>query len=287
MKIQTPMKRLKGQTETFEYNISHLDIQMAELEHRNEKIIDNKYNQYEEYPKKDLKEIESDFIRVFSSISNDISFAFKYTFLDEEKKIVLEEQYFEIIFKSNNIFESSKVYTASEAKILLKSINTTLKLKKDFTIEYLIKLLKDSCCFSEKELNINTNDFSEMFKSESESLVSEYSLEVNNFKNIENTINSGQDELKSYVENLPEYIELIKLRKRVAELDIFVNKERREKEATYKFGTLNSNKTVSKSNIKTIFNQINNMGFKINNVTRIPIKKMKSLIDKMINKTEL
>jgi hypothetical protein len=286
MKLQTPMKSLKGQAETFASNIYSLDIEITELQHREERIIDNCYNRYEEYPKSDLKEIESDFIRIYSIEDTESSFAFKYTYLDSKKKNIIEDQFFEIIFKDKEVFESSKLYTIEEARTLLKSVNKILKQAAKLTSAQLVKILKDNCCFSKEELLDQTEKFKELLENESKELLAEYLGEVEKAENYQSLITTGTKNYNNYIESLPESIELIKLKKMVYDLESSLSIIKREKFATYDFGTLKNNLSEAKENTKTLFEKVRGVGLKVNNVTRISIKKMDSLIGELTNRNQ-
>lgn len=284
MKLQTPMKSLKGQAETFASNIYSLNIEILELQYREERIIDNCYNRYEEYPKSDLKEIESDFIRIYHFEDTETSFAFKYTYLDSKKINIIEDQFFEIIFKHKDQFESSKLYTIEEARDLLKSVNKTLKQVGILSNGLLIEILKAKCCFSTKELSEQTDKFKELFELESKELLSQYLGEVEKAKNYKSLISTGKESLKAHIEGLPEYIELVALKQRVYELNLYVNDVEKTKRAEYKFDVLEINLNVAKANTKELFEKVRGVGVRVNKIARISIKKMDNLIDQLTNR---
>lgn len=159
-----------------------------------------------EYSKNVDKVTYADFLRVYE-FENKESISFKFTFLNEDKKTVSEEQYLEIIFKerfNERYFKlsNSKAYNIEDAKELMKSINFLLKMKGNINQKILFKILTD---FLKVEDTVEEKDnLNEIFELENKDLYDDLEKENLKLSAVELELAKSNRELSDYYSNLEE-----------------------------------------------------------------------------------
>ena len=227
------------------------------------------------------KAIDSDFIVVFflDKLGRKDSFSFKFTFLNSEKVKVIEEQYFEIVFKINNKFYNSKLFSIQEAKKTLSFINNSIK-ENNFDKVSFFEFLKANFLVPTKTLEDNLILFEEEFNKSSEELQDKLALYETNSLILEQIIKDKKLKLMEFKEELEETKQVKILQNRIYKLNNIINEKVVSEEER-----LNSRKytdllKLSNSNIKNYIEEIHCLIMKVNKKFNIK----SSLINNLKNK---
>lgn len=288
-KIMTPMKRLKTHFEAFGKLTNHLNLGCFELQYREESHYSYPGDWYDDHDGI-KKGIDSDFIRIFK-INEERSLSFKFTFLSDDKKTVIEPQYMEVIFKEKGLYDSSKAYTIEESKSLLKSINNFLMHSGRFNAEHLFNSLKGMCVMNDSVKENTEEQFLKQLANDTASVQYDYRQEIQSEIDLTEKLSQDTGKLNRYQKNIKETKELRELEKEIREkqAQARVLRTQIEEKVAKKSETLEISKTrnlitSAQNTIRDYAQEIINNGRIINEKYGLPMKRLEEILKDVVAK---
>lgn len=211
-KIHTPMQRLKASYDNIFKIMQSTGFSVIEEQYQEARDTRG----YDNYKTK-RKGVDSDFIRIFN-VDDSTSFAFKYTFLSEDKKSPCDVQYFEVVFKQDNDYKNSRMYSIDEAKDLLKGIYSMLKIMNSPTKEKIHSLFVNTCRLTEESVSESKLNLKQKIKAELGEDLATLETEKSNKEILENRLKDSISKLDNYRLNMDEAVEIRHLEIKVQSL---------------------------------------------------------------------
>ena len=183
-----------------------------------------------------------------------------------------------------DVFNSSKVYNINEAKELMRSINSLLKIKKSFKGVELLNFLKEITVPSTEQVAQDEKEFLEDFNYQSAELQSHLFAEIEFRDNLENAIEKGEKSVITYERNLKETKRIREIESELRTLRSTVSSKVKQKRLDLEIEKNKDLKSKAKIKIIDLSQRVKNLARSLNENAKLPLKRIDEILNGIYNK---